>query len=96
MLAALALGYLLLIPIVATGLVYGAMKLRRPQIAIRPGRVFAAAFVTWVGLMLVFNYSSLGHYLSDNQAICVGGVLGLGVALGTAYLARPAKPPIDA
>jgi hypothetical protein len=89
----LALAYLLLVPIIAMALVYGTMKLVRPQQAVRCKRVFVAAFCTWIAGMLIFNYSSLGHYLSDSAAIAVGGVLVLGIAFGTAFFVRDAKPP---
>ena len=42
--------------------------------------------------MLIFNYSSLAHYLNDSAAMAVGGVLVFGVAFGTAFFTR-AKPP---
>jgi hypothetical protein len=89
----LALAYLLLVPIIATALVYGTMKLVRSQQGVRGKRVFVVAFCTWIAGMLVFNYSSLGYYLSDSAAIAVGGVLVFGVAFGTAFFARSSKPP---
>lgn len=89
----MALAYLLLVPIVATLLVYGAMKLLWPQHAVRGKRVFIVSFCTWIAGMLGFNYSSLGRYMSDSAALAVGGVLVLGIALGTAFFARDAKPP---
>jgi hypothetical protein len=91
-LIAVGLGYLLLLPIAATALAYGTMKLLRPRHTTRGKRVFAAAFCTWVAGMLIFNYSSLDHYLSDSAAMAVGGVLVFGVAFGMAFFTR-AKPP---
>ena len=89
----LALAYLLLVPIIAMALVYRTMKMLRPQQTFHGQRVFVVVFCTWIAGMLVFNYSSLGHYLSDSAAITVGGVVVLGIAFSTAFFARDAKPP---
>lgn len=91
-LVAVGLGYLFLVPLVATALAYGAMKLLRPQKVIRGKRAFAAALLAWIASMLLFNYSSLDRYLSDNAALALGGALVFGIAFGVAYVAPAATP----
>ena len=92
-LVAVGLGYLFLVPLVATALAYGAMKLLRPKKVILGKRTFAAALLAWIASMLLFNYSSLDQYLSDNAALALGGVLVFGIAFGVAYVAPAATPP---
>jgi hypothetical protein len=89
----LGLAYLLLVPLGATALAYGAARLWLPFRPIPWLRAFGWALLIWIAGMLIFNYSSLGQYLSDPVAMAVGSVLTLGAAVGAIFFQPGAKPP---